>query len=370
MRITLSVALSADGYIDDSSERRLVLSSPEDWEAVYRLRAENDAILIGGRTLRRDNPSLRIKDQGVREERVDAGREADIVKVVVSGSGNLDPRAKFFAGTGRKIVFTHRPCPKLEPLAEIIRTDAPITAYGIVSALEKRGINDLMVEGGAEILNMFISEGMADTVRIAVAPQIRVDDPEAPRLCESVERFVGQLAQWSENVSTVELGYMHVTTLQMHRDRLTQLEFDRRMLHRAIHLSRHSTPSPTSYRVGAVIVTSDGRQFEGYTHQTSPLNHAEEEAIARAEAAGASLAGATIYSSMEPCSKRASKPESCSALIIRKGFSRVVFALREPDCFVRCTGADDLRAAGIEVAEIGDMGQEVLDVNAHLRVGR
>ena len=133
---------------------------------------------------------------------------------------------------------------------------------------------------------------------------------------------------------------------------------------------RHSTPSPTSYRVGAVIVTADGRQFEGYTHQTSSLNHAEEEAIARAEAAGASLAGATIYSSMEPCSKRASKPESCSALIIRKGFSRVVFALREPDCFVRCTGADDLRAAGIEVTEIGDMGHEVLDVNAHLRVGR
>ena len=56
MQITLSFATTADGYLDDDSPRRLMISTPEDWEAVLRLRASHDAILAGAETLRRDNP--------------------------------------------------------------------------------------------------------------------------------------------------------------------------------------------------------------------------------------------------------------------------------------------------------------------------
>ena len=45
MQITLSFATTADGYLDDNSPRRLMISTPEDWEAVLRLRASHDAIL-------------------------------------------------------------------------------------------------------------------------------------------------------------------------------------------------------------------------------------------------------------------------------------------------------------------------------------
>jgi riboflavin biosynthesis pyrimidine reductase len=58
MRVIVSVAISLDGFIADDSSQRLVLSSPEDFDAVYRLRAESDAILVGGETVRVDNPSL------------------------------------------------------------------------------------------------------------------------------------------------------------------------------------------------------------------------------------------------------------------------------------------------------------------------
>ena len=54
MQITLSFATTADGYLDDNSPRRLMISTPEDWEAVLRLRASHDAILAGAETLRRD----------------------------------------------------------------------------------------------------------------------------------------------------------------------------------------------------------------------------------------------------------------------------------------------------------------------------
>ena len=43
MRITLSFATTADHYLDDNSPRRLMISTPEDWDAVMRLRAACDA---------------------------------------------------------------------------------------------------------------------------------------------------------------------------------------------------------------------------------------------------------------------------------------------------------------------------------------
>ncbi len=78
------------------------------------------------------------------------------------------------------------------------------------------------------------------------------------------------------------------------------------------------------------------------------------------------MRGASIYSSMEPCSSRASEPESCTQLLIRHGFVHVAFALYEPDRFVDCCGALALRAAGIDVRAYSDLGEEVLAVNAHL----
>ena len=63
MIVQASVAVSVDGYIDDLSDRRLVLSHAADWEEVRSLRAESDAILVGAETIRRDNPALVIRDE-------------------------------------------------------------------------------------------------------------------------------------------------------------------------------------------------------------------------------------------------------------------------------------------------------------------
>lgn len=137
-------------------------------------------------------------------------------------------------------------------------------------------------------------------------------------------------------------------------------------LQQAIELSSHCVPCSGSYRVGAVVVTANGRVFGGYTHRTAPTNHAEEEAIAEALAGGATLRGATMYASMEPCSTRKSKSRSCTQLILEHGFSTVVFALYEPACFVECHGAEILRAGGVEVVVIEEMADAARAVNAHL----
>lgn len=357
MRVYASAALSADGCLDDCSTRRLMLSTPGDWAEVYRLRAASDAILVGAETLRRDDPSLRIKGEQLRRSRLAEGRCADLVKVTLTRSCNLRPDMRFFTqGDTPRIVFTsHEPPAWLEGAAEVIRRPQ-VTAALVVTELEKRGIGQLFLEGGAETLRMFFRAGLVDTFRLAVNPSIRVDDPAAPRLV--LPHCVVTAPHCTDLIDGME-----VTTYTLRPDRQAE---DRRLLAEAIELSRHCVPCASCYRVGAVVVAASGARFTGYTHETTPTHHAEQEAVAKALAAGAELRGAAMYSSMEPCSERRSEPESCSALMIRHGFARAVFALYEPDCFVHCQGALRMREAGIEVHAYTDMAPAVRRINGHL----
>ena len=141
---------------------------------------------------------------------------------------------------------------------------------------------------------------------------------------------------------------------------------DERFMRMAVEQSRRSVPCATAYRVGAVAVTAGGEIFAGYTHESRPTSHAEQEAVDKALAAGADLRGATIYSSMEPCTSRRSEPESCSQLIVRHGFARAVFALFEPDCLAHCDGASFLRSAGVRVDSMPQFSADVLRINAHI----
>ncbi|MDR2894330.1 MAG: dihydrofolate reductase family protein [Alistipes sp.] len=356
MRIILSAAISADGYLDSFGGDRLVLSSPEDWRAVHALRAECDAILVGAETLRLDNPSLVIRDARLRKRRVAEGRSADIMKVTVSGSGNLDPGMKFFTeGEGEKVVFTHGHVSNAISELSTIISRPELSAAVIKSQLRKMNVNTLMVEGGSNVLSMFLRERSWDEFRLAIAP-IFVGDERAARLV-----LDGNYPPMTL-VGTEKLGQ----TAVMHFVNRSQYRIDCNFIMRAMDSSRQAPHTQDRYMVGAVIVAADGSEFDGYTGETDPLNHAEEEAIAKAVAAGTSLKGATLYSTIEPCSRRVSKPVACTDLIIQHDMSRVVFALREPDRFVRCEGVRRLTEAGIEVSEIAAYAADIIRINEHV----
>jgi diaminohydroxyphosphoribosylaminopyrimidine deaminase/5-amino-6-(5-phosphoribosylamino)uracil reductase len=141
---------------------------------------------------------------------------------------------------------------------------------------------------------------------------------------------------------------------------------DRRWLEDAIELSKECPPSKTAFSVGAIIVSADGDVIAtGYSREGDPHDHAEETALAKVEG-DPRLVSSTIYSSLEPCSKRSSHPLTCTQLILAAGIPRVVLAWREPNIFVDCEGAELLRAAGCEVVEIPDLAPAVRAVNAHL----
>ncbi|MGH3098696.1 MAG: dCMP deaminase [Streptosporangiales bacterium] len=143
----------------------------------------------------------------------------------------------------------------------------------------------------------------------------------------------------------------------------TELE----LLRRAIELSRSCPPAQSAFSVGALLADGAGGVLAtGYSRESDPHDHAEEAALAKIDTDDPGLAASTMYSSLEPCSTRASRPRSCTELIVAAGIPRVVFAWREPDVFVDCHGAEDLRDAGIDVIEVPDLAPLVRAVNAHL----
>jgi diaminohydroxyphosphoribosylaminopyrimidine deaminase/5-amino-6-(5-phosphoribosylamino)uracil reductase len=142
---------------------------------------------------------------------------------------------------------------------------------------------------------------------------------------------------------------------------------DHHWLQQAIDLSRSCPPSSTAFSVGAVIVRSDGEVLAtGYSCETDPHDHAEEIALTKIPTGDPRLRQATIYTSLEPCSKRASRPRTCTELILAAGVARVVFAWREPMIFVDCEGAELLSAAGVEVIELRELASAVKSINAHV----
>jgi 5-amino-6-(5-phosphoribosylamino)uracil reductase len=196
---------------------------------------------------------------------------------------------------------------------------------------------------------MFFEEDCIDEYREAIAP-IKVN--------EGVQSSKFKVQGISKSIRSV--GQMVVNEHIIHP------YYDLIYLQQAIDLSRLTPPSDSAYSVGCVIVSNNGAIFTGYTHQTAPHNHAEEEAIAAALTAGADLSGAVAYCSLEPCSVRKSKPVSCSELLIKYGFARVVYAASEPDCFVVCEGAANMRTAGVKVHQIKDLQQQVFEINKHI----
>lgn len=170
VRVFISVAVSLDGYIDDRSPQRLILSSPEDLADMRAAREACDAILVGAETVRRDNPSLRARTAA---------------RVTVTHSGDLDPQLHFFDGTMRTIVLTT--AERVDALRARLGERAEIVAIegfepaAYVSALQDCGVRSLFVEGGTRILTAFLASGTFDGLRLAIAPFF-VGDDDAPRL--------------------------------------------------------------------------------------------------------------------------------------------------------------------------------------------
>lgn len=154
--IVLKWARSQDGYMDvermPGQNRPTWISGKPERVLVHKWRSVEQAILVGAGTVKADNPKLNVREW----------KGQNPLVLILSSSGRVGVQ-----GIGsRKIVFTHNRNANIEG-AEIIQmnSDEP-SCIQVVSYLYEAGIQSLFVEGGAAVLNHFLSNGLWDEARI------------------------------------------------------------------------------------------------------------------------------------------------------------------------------------------------------------
>lgn len=185
----LNCCMSLDGYLDDSSPRRLVLSGQADLDRVDALRAEADAILVGAGTIRADNPRLVVRSPARVARRLSQGRSATPLKVTLTALAKLDPGAEFFVtGDADKLVYCAAQTvaearEAVGNLATVVECAPGVCLEEVLADLHDRGVRRLLVEGGGTVLSELLSAGLADELQLAVAPFF-VGDSAARRLVD------------------------------------------------------------------------------------------------------------------------------------------------------------------------------------------
>ena len=195
--VILKWAESSDGYIDIEPTAKdgrgsFWISGMPERVLVHRWRATEQAILTGGNTVRIDNPGLNVRYWS----------GYDPVRVVLSRSGNIEKNAAVFKSANKKdrngddqlcfgsrgptLMFTMGETNNI-PGSEVIRlSDETAAATQVLDQLYKLGLQSVIIEGGAETLNHFISLGLWDEARVFTGKIPFSDGVKAPKITGKV----------------------------------------------------------------------------------------------------------------------------------------------------------------------------------------
>ena len=209
--VTLSCAMSIDGYLDGAEAGRLSMSNAADLDRVDAVRAEHDAIMVGASTVRRDDPRLLVKSAERRRQRESAGLPSSPTKVTVTSTGDLPVDAEFFT-TGDVPRLVYCPQPRARRLQARIGGRAEVVALGDRVTMDRvlddlgseRGVGRLMVEGGGRVLTQFLADDLADELHLVIAPFF-VGEARAPRVVTPA-RFPWTAARRAELADTRQIG--------------------------------------------------------------------------------------------------------------------------------------------------------------------
>jgi len=178
--VFINVAMTADGKIDTFERKGASISSQSDKERVDRLRAESDAVMVGGKTLLDEDPKLTVKSEVLRAERVARGLSPNPVKVGIITQATIRLDSAFLtAGPASTVIFTTRQTSKEQ--ISLLRSSG-VNVYihhservdlpQALSTLRGLGINRLMVEGGATLNFELLCLGLVDELLAYMAPMI------------------------------------------------------------------------------------------------------------------------------------------------------------------------------------------------------
>ena len=191
--VIINIAMTVDGKIDTFERLGTKISSADDWQRVDRLRAENDAVMVGGRTLIEEDPRLTVKSPELRKERLARGLAENPVKVGVVSEAILTAESRFIQqGPAHVLIFTTKRTTQaqLKTLEDagvevFILGEQRVDLASMLGKLKEMGIKHLLVEGGGTLNSALIRDGLVDEIHIYIAPLI-FGGAETPTLADGI----------------------------------------------------------------------------------------------------------------------------------------------------------------------------------------
>ncbi|MFW6040767.1 MAG: 2,5-diamino-6-(ribosylamino)-4(3H)-pyrimidinone 5'-phosphate reductase [Thermoplasmatota archaeon] len=168
-KVIINLAMSADGKIALSNRREVKISSEEDFRRVHQLRNRVDAILVGIGTVFADDPKLTVKEKYVKGP-------TQPLKVVLDSKGRIPEDAKLFE-KGDYLIATSSKTEKMKWMQ--FGNGDKVNLNLLLNELERRGVNELLVEGGGEVIYSFLKEALVDEIYIFVG-SIIIGGKDAP----------------------------------------------------------------------------------------------------------------------------------------------------------------------------------------------
>jgi 2,5-diamino-6-(ribosylamino)-4(3H)-pyrimidinone 5'-phosphate reductase len=175
----LNVAMSLDGKIASRARELPTFPSPEDRRMMDRIRADADAVLIGAATLRAADFPLRIRSAARRRQRVIRGKSEQPLNILLSATLSISLNGRFFFNPGtRRLVVTTTRAPRRKRQAARRRSEVlvwkgkKIDLRRLMRELHRRGIRELLLEGGGTTNFEFFRLGIVDEIYITLCPVV------------------------------------------------------------------------------------------------------------------------------------------------------------------------------------------------------
>jgi len=196
--VTLKIASPADGKIATATGDSRWVTGPAARERVHALRNQVDAVLVGAGTVRADDPQLTARPEGKLSER-------QPLRVVLSSSLDISPKAQLFRQPGRTLVLTRsNDEAKAKALrakgAEVVKLAGRRSQIDLQEALRylaSRDVVHLLVEGGAEVFGQFLEQRCADVVMLFIAPKVLGEGVSWARLVKRAQMQEAMGLTWA-----------------------------------------------------------------------------------------------------------------------------------------------------------------------------
>lgn len=155
--LILKWAETADGFMARQDYTSKWISGELARKLVHKWRSEEDAVLVGAMTARKDNPQLNVRDW--------KGRNP--VRVVIDSGLKLDRSLHLFDGSQSTICYNTMLDDESERL-RFVKLENEDFLKHLLDDLYNRDLQSVMIEGGAETIRKFIDAGLWDEARVWV----------------------------------------------------------------------------------------------------------------------------------------------------------------------------------------------------------